>query len=301
LETTIPESLAILCPPNIQPRVSDVAGKLSISHAIRIGESTIEALVQLESKKLSLDKARMSKKQAAASEAQTEPGKLDTRDQLKVAGAEDALVTLRNALANRLWERRIDCMAAVVSNAREALLNSENVHATSVRGILTALELGAVPLLQCCLKENSRDSRILWGVAKDFLGVMTLLLSESEAFSHEVFKTKVASYFSDEGPLDTLIELSLKNSGDARDQEKITGLLHDVVRVKLIPSAKLEVALIRALHSHDNGLILCQHFLSHADELSNGSNDESEKHLEAFDRLQHELSLNGTLNTEDTN
>ena len=298
LQTTIHESLAILCPPNIQPRVRDIAVELSMSHATRLGEATVESLVQLESKKLSLDNARKLKKQATTLESQTQPGKVDAGSQGKVAGFEDAFATLRNALANRMWERRLDSMAAAVSNTKEALSNTKYEGTSSVHGIFHALEIGSVPLLQWCLQEDCCDASDRWRVASDFLGVITLLVTKNgQAFPNLVFNT-VSSYFSYEEHLDVFIKLGLTRSGDSSGYKMIAGLLHDLTRVKLIPPAKVEIALIQSLQSHDDGRSLCQSFVSRVDEgcTRNGANAENKNFPKSYARLRRELSENVTLN-----
>ena len=122
------QTLALLCPPRIPPRVrDDVAAKLSISHAIQLWEATVDSQVHLESKKLLLDKGQKAKKQSAISRRQSLQVNEDvTEDRLKFLTLKSIVMTLRDALTNHTWERSPDLMAAVMRNAKEELSNCEN-------------------------------------------------------------------------------------------------------------------------------------------------------------------------------
>lgn len=291
---TIPAALAILCPPTIQPRVRDVAAKLSIAHAIRLGEATIDSLVRMESKKLSLEKARQSTKQASGSDTQRATSKTNHEDPFKV---EDTLVALRNSLANYAWERRLDFMVTVVSDAKEAILRSENGSAVSIRGLYQALDLSSVLLLHWCLREACCEGMIRWKLVSDFLEVIMELCNKSNSSSpQEGFKFKIASYLEGEDPVDALIDLGLNvlsSDGDDAQIATMAQLLQDVTRNRLLRPAQLEMGLIRSLRVHEKGRVLCLYFAKHEDDCSNGSAAESEKRLD-YARLRDELKKQKT-------
>lgn len=281
LATAIPQALAILCPPMIQPKVRDVAAQLSVSHATRLGETTIDSLVRLESKKLSLENARKSKKQASTSSETKESGKVETNGQQDAAGLEDALVSLRTALSNRMWERKPENMKSVIETARERLSSSQNGDATTLRGLKRAFELGAIPLLVWSLGGDSRDSSVRWTIATHFLRVITLIFANSKTSSSwECMKKNIASFFSDQEAIDTFIELGVNG-----DIETTAQAIVDLTKAKLIPISILEVALLWSLHSHGQGRVLCQQVLSrYCDDAKSN----------AFDRLRNELSTDNT-------
>jgi hypothetical protein len=280
LATAIPQALTILCPPLIQPKVRDVAAQLSVSHATRLGETTIDSLVRLESKKLSLENARKSKKQASASSETKESGKVETNQQ-DAAGLEDALVSLRTALSNRMWERRPENMKSVIETARERLSSSQSGDVTTLRGLKRAFELGAIPLLVWSLGGDSRDSSVRWTIATHFLRVVTLIFANSKTSSSwECTKKNIASFFSDQEAIDTFIELCVNG-----DIETTAQVIVDLTRAKLIPISILEVALLWSLHSHGQGRVLCQQVVSrYCDDAKSN----------AFDRLRNELSTDNT-------
>jgi len=282
LERTIPEALTTLLPPSVQPRVRDVATKLSISHATHLGYTTMDALVRLESKKLSLKTGRKSNKQATSPEASD---KMDTGDQHRDDERENALISLRNALANRMWERGPDNMLAVVASAKEVLPSRTKEDAAPPRGLHRAFELSSVPFLQWALQDGSPDGSIRWKMAADFLGLVTAIITKSKSRSQECFVTKISSYLSFEESIDTLIELCPKKGDNAKDIQTICDLLLDLTRTKLIPWAQLEVALIRWLQNQDDGRILCHNFLQRVDMAEDG------QRLYAFTKLRDDLKL----------
>jgi hypothetical protein len=287
LATAIPQALVILCPPVIHPKVRDVAAQLSVSHATRLGETTIDSLVRLESKKLSLENARKMKKQkqASASSETTERGKVETNGQQDADGLEDALVSLRTALSNCMWERRPENMKSVIETARERLSSTQNGDATSLRGLSRAFELGAIPLLAWSLgsDSDSRESSVRWTIAAHFLGVITLIFTNSKTSSSwECAKKSIASFFSDQEAIDTFIELGLGVDGNI---ETTTQVIVDLAKAKLIPISILEVALLWSLHSHGQGRVLCQQVLSRYGD---------DAKAKAFDRLRNELSTDST-------
>lgn len=75
--------------------------------------------------------------------------------QLDVAALKDTVVTLRNALINRMWERRPSQMAKIVTNAEEEVSRWENGCLDFVRGFFGFIEHGSMPLLQECLHKST--------------------------------------------------------------------------------------------------------------------------------------------------
>lgn len=281
LSNTVPAALASLCPPTIQPKVRDIASKLTISHGTRLGESTIESLVRLEAKKLSLEMARKLKKLTAAPVSKEET---DLGQQAFVA-VEDALVALRTALSSRMWERRPDNMKTIVANARKTLSQSKNGTATSAFELPRALDLFSVPLISWCLQYDGRDGNIRWDILANFVEIIAVFCTKSV----ESFFTKIASLFSNQGVVDKFIDLGLNESGE---MEQAACLLLALSKVQLIPSTMLEMSLISSLRrNEDKGRVLCEHFISQMDECQ----DENEANQRSFERVRNELSVKSKL------
>lgn len=292
LENNIPQTLALLCPPKIQPRVRDVAAKLSISHATQLGEATVDSLVHLESKKLGLDKAQKAKKMATISRTQSsQVDQRDTKDRLNFPALKDTVMTLRDALTNRTWERTPDQMAAIVKNAKEELSKWENGGLSSVRGFFGSIEHASVPLLQWSLQTRA------WRITADFLGLLSLLVLKSEG-SQSRFTMPVTTYFAENGQIDAFIEMGLDDGSERSATNPgelvfMAGLLVELINARIVPSVQLEAALLRSLHGCDKGRILCQHFISNIDESRNGR-EEIESNLMNLTRLRHELDYQFT-------
>jgi hypothetical protein len=241
VEKSIPRSLDILCPPTLQPRVRDVATKLTIAHAVRLGEATIDSLVRLESKKLSLETTIQLKKQASTSETKEYGSKTENGDEVM---ADDTLVVLRDALANHAWERRLDFLLIVLENAKKAILQSENGPAPATSRLSQALDLGAVPLVRWCLREDCCKRNIRWNLLSSFLSFSVLLCDKTSTTSaHHSFEGKISSFFSDEEAMNSLIGLGLSVTGDDAGNKAIPELLRDLTRCQLICPVRLEQAL----------------------------------------------------------
>lgn len=290
LGNSIPNALESLCPPTVQPKVRDVASKLTVSHAIRLGEATIDPLVQLESKKLSLERARQLKKRSSPlNEASEETSRIEAESQQNAtAELEDALVRLRNGLSSRLWERRPDDMKIIVEIAIEQLSGSHNGGTASLYGLSRAFELSSVQLLMWCLDVNGGESSVRWCTTAGYLRILAVFAGAGKTSAATSFVTKVTSFFSSQGPVDGLIDLSLD---EAEDIEVVARLFLFLARAELMPSAILEMALIRALQCHEQGRNLCQLLISHVDESSEECNADSSV---VFGRLRGELSRHGT-------
>jgi hypothetical protein len=293
LETIIPRALALLCPPRIQSRVRDVAAKLSISHATQLGEPTVDSLVRLESKKFVLDNVRKAKKQGTASETRgPQVDEHEGKDKLNVSALKDTVVTLRNALINRMWERRPGQMAKIVKNAKEELSLWENGSLDFVRDFFGSIEHGSVPLLQWCLQKGTCDSKLCWRLAVDFLGLLSLLVAKCEGFRSRYMK-QVKAYLAENGPVDAFIEMGLEKGSEASSTHPsdilfMAGPLLELINARIVPFAQLEAALIHSLHGCDNGRILCHHFISNVDKSQNGRR-ESESCSIDLTRLRHEM------------
>ena len=209
----------------------------------------IDSLVRLESKKLSLETTRQLKKQAFDSQTKEYTCKIENGDEVK---AEDALVVLRNALASHAWERRLDFMLIVVENAKKAILQSVNGSALATSRLSRALDLGSVPLVQWCLREECCKRKIRWNLLSSFLSFAVVLCDKSKSTSaHDSFKGKIASFFSDEENMNSLIDLGLSVTGDDDNAaiKTIAELLRDLTRCQLICPVQLEEAVSYLLES----------------------------------------------------
>ena len=260
VERSIRQSLDILCPPEIQPRVRDVATKLSISYAIRLGDATVDALVRLESKKLALDKGRQVKKEVTTAEPQGEDDDPSRKNQNEWIMFKDALSALRDALASRMWESRPDRMAIIVRNAKDVLPYSNGKGFEHVRGFLQTTESRSLPVLQWCLRNPPDDAQLCWRIAADYLGVISVLAETRMEDSREVFMTTVKEYFSAGESMDSFIELGLSDANE--DCVFLCRLLARLMDVQIIPSARLQDSLIRALHGSNKGRDFCECFIS---------------------------------------
>jgi hypothetical protein len=181
------------------------------------------------------------KKQASTSETKEYGSKTENGDEVM---ADDTLVVLRDALANHAWERRLDFLLIVLENAKKAILQSENGPAPATSRLSQALDLGAVPLVRWCLREDCCKRNIRWNLLSSFLSFSVLLCDKTSTTSaHHSFEGKISSFFSDEEAMNSLIGLGLSVTGDDAGNKVIAELLRDLTRCQLICPVRLEQAL----------------------------------------------------------